>query len=69
MPYEPIPGGRKWNEDCADALSKLRHQRRLINDIITTGPTQAQLYQHLVAITLINGEIAETIQKLQDYKP
>lgn len=69
MPYEPIPGGRKWNTDCANALSKLRQQRRLINDIITNGSTQAQLYQSLVAIVLLNGEIAETIQALQEYKP
>lgn len=69
MPYEPIPGGRLWNSDCAQALSKLRQQRKYIQDIINTGPTPAQLYQLLIAILLINSEIAETIQKLQEYKP
>lgn len=64
MPLKPQRNGRIWRQQIAKGRADLRKQRRLITDIVETGPDRAALYQMLVAIALLAGQIDDILESL-----
>lgn len=64
MPLKPQRNGRIWRQQIAKARADVRKQRRLITDIVETGPDRAMLYQILVAISLLAGQIDDVLESL-----
>ena len=64
MPRKPTRGGYIWNQQIATARSAIRKQRRVLTEIVEQGPTQAELYQMLVAVTLLAGQVDDVLEGL-----
>lgn len=64
MPLKPQRNGRIWRQQIAKGRADLRKQRRLITDIVETGPGRAELYRMLVAIALLAGQIDDVLESL-----
>lgn len=68
MPYQPVPGGYNWRQECAKGRQILRQQRELIELIVEGGMSQAQMFQTLTAIVLKNSQADEVIADLAQFK-
>lgn len=64
MPLKPQRNGRIWRQQIAKGRADLRKQRRLLANIVETGPDRATLYQMLVAISLLAGQIDDVLESL-----
>lgn len=64
MPRKPARGGYIWNQQIATARRAIRKQRRVLTEIVERGPTQAELYQMLVAVTLLAGQVDDVLEGL-----
>jgi len=68
MPYQPQVGGYKYREIIARGRSATRKQRQLIADIVERGPSQAELFQMLTAVTLLTSTIDDVLEDLSSYE-
>lgn len=68
MAYKPIRGGYKHRALIADIRSATRQQRDIIRRIITTGPSQAELFQLLTQLALLSSRIDDLTDALAQFE-
>ena len=68
MPYTPKMGGYNWRKTVITATHKLKKQRAMLGQIVEGNLTQAELFQLISAIALINASITESMGDLLEFK-
>ena len=67
MAYQAKTGGYIYRQRITAARARLKDQRAMLKSIAQGGVTNAELYQVLTAITLLNMTIDEELEGLYDF--
>lgn len=67
MAYQAKTGGYIYRQRITAARERLKDQRTMLKSIVQGGMTNAELYQVLTAITLLNMTIDEELEGLYDF--
>ena len=67
MAYQAKTRGYIYRQRITAARARLKDQRAMLKSIAQGGMTNAELYQVLTAITLLNMAIDEELEGLYDF--
>ena len=68
MAYTPKVGGYNWRKTVTTTTHKLQQQRQLLTKVVEGDLSNAELYQLVSAIALLNASVADSLNELLEFR-